>query len=173
MKKSDVQQNIRLAGLVRRYHTWPVLHQQTVAEHSWQVMRLYDRIFGCPPAHVFQHILHHDVGEVRTGDIPYPLKSQNETLKKEMDRLETSALADMGIDLPTLTDEEHIRFKFCDLLDCAEQGQYEARLGNRYMGIVADQRNGLEALLRKLSDADRVLARTYCIENGIQLYGEG
>jgi len=133
-------------------------------------MRLYERIFGCPPVHVFLHILYHDVGEIRTGDIPYPLKRTNLTLKGEMDRLESEALEDMGIDLPTLTDEEHIRFKFCDLLDCAEQGQYEARLGNQYMGIVADQRNGLDALLRKLSNTDRVRAHTYCIENGIQLY---
>lgn len=63
MKKSDVQRNIRLAGLVRRYHTWTVLHQQTVAEHSWQVMRLYERIFGTPPAPVFLHIL------VRHGEV--------------------------------------------------------------------------------------------------------
>jgi 5'-deoxynucleotidase YfbR-like HD superfamily hydrolase len=172
MKKRDIIRDVRLAGQVRRYHTWPCIHHQTVAEHTWQVMRLYVDIFGAPPAHVFVHMIFHDVAEIQTGDIPYPVKKNSEALKKEMDRLEEGALRDMGVYLPILSFQEHARFKFCDLLDCAEQGQYEANLGNQYMGTVADQREGLNYLIRKLDEKDASRARSYCVGRGIQLDGE-
>lgn len=164
MKKSDVTRNTRLAGLVRRYHTWPTLHNQTIAEHSWQVMRLYIEIFGLPRSEVFLHILWHDVGEIQTGDIPYPVKAKNKELKIEMDRLDEEARESMGerVFLPTLTDEEHTRFKFCDLLDCAEQGQYERNLGNQYMGTVADQSYGLKMIVDRMGVRDAVAAKAYC-----------
>lgn len=173
MKKNDVQQNTRLAGLVRRYHTWPALHQQTVAEHTWQVMRLYFEIFGPPSNDMWTFMLWHDVGEIQTGDIPYPVKRSHPNLKQIMDDLEIKALSSMNVELPTsLTHQEHARFKFCDLLDCAEHGQYEARLGNEYMGVVADQRNGLGAIMRSMDVEDRVRAQTYCVQHRILLYGE-
>lgn len=168
MTKADVSQDIRSAGLVRRYHTWPVLHHQTIAEHTWQVMRLYVLIFEqFPRSEVWYHMLFHDIGEVQTGDIPYPMKRNNHLLKHEMDILEHIALLSMNITLPELGHIEYLRFKFCDLLDCAEQGQYEARLGNQYMGVVADQRDGLCSIIHKMDDEDRVKAKAYCLEKNI------
>ena len=173
MRKEDITRNTRLAFRVNRYHTWPTTHGQTVGEHTTQVMRLYVEIFGLPRSEVWLHILWHDVGEIQTGDIPYPVKRNNPTLHAEMDRLEQDARDSMGsrVYLPPLEEHERVRFKFCDLLDCAEHGQYEARLGNEYMAVIADQRNGLAAILRQMSSEDRVRATDYCMEKRILLHG--
>ena len=169
MRKEDVQKNPRRAGLVTRYHVFPRVRDQSVGEHSWQLMRIYLTIFGQPRAEVFSYIIKHDLGEVQTGDPPYPVKARNPVLKGEMDRLEDEALASMNIQMPDLTSEEHVRFKFCDLLDCAEHGTDEFLMGNKFMLPVADQIEGLTTYLRKMSSDDRNKAVRYCGDSAVML----
>ena len=128
--REDVLTNSRLAGQVERYHTWPTIRKQTVAEHTWQILRIYLELFGVD-ADVWKYILHHDSGEIRTGDLPFPLKSQNPDLKKIMDDLEDDALAAMGVGTIPLTSEQKWRIKVCDLLEMLEFGLQEMVLGNR------------------------------------------
>jgi hypothetical protein len=120
----------RMAGLVRRYHVWPVLRQQTVGEHSWQVARIYEELFGAPPAHVERYIRYHDAAEVVIGDPPYPVKAQSPALKKAYDALERVALADLGIVLPELDPIEKVRVKIADWMELTEFGMEERERGN-------------------------------------------
>ncbi len=139
MRRSNVRRDIRLAGQVKRYATWPVIHQQSTGEHSWQVLRIYIEIFGAPSPEVCVYIVHHDSAELAVGDPPFPLKSQNADLKKIYDRLEVGALMEMrGEALPDLSSDERMKIKVCDLLEMWEFGQQELRMGNRYAQPIVD-----------------------------------
>lgn len=139
MLSSDVRRNIRLAGQVKRYATWPVLHQQSTGEHSWQVLRIYIEIFGPPIPDVTVYITHHDSAELAVGDPPFPLKAQNQDLKVIYDRLEDAAMLEMrGEALPVLSHAEKARIKICDLLEMWEFGHQEWLMGNRYAKPIID-----------------------------------
>lgn len=130
--RAEITTNPRLAGQVVRYHTWPTLRSQTIAEHCWQIMRIYCELFGMPGSEAWHYMLHHDTGEIATGDIPFPVKSKNPLLKKEVDRIEYDALCDMNI--PQYSFAPHIRWriKICDLLEMMEFGLQEECLGNTF-----------------------------------------
>lgn len=132
MRREDVINNTRLAGLVDRYHAWPTLTRQTVAEHTWQLMRIYSEMFGNPTSDVFQYILWHDAAELMTGDIPFPMKAHNPALKTALDALEDAWLSTNTAGVPSITLEEKGCVKICDLVEMWEFGSYEMQLGNAY-----------------------------------------
>ena len=132
MKPKDIAVNPRLAGLVKRYHTWPVLTIQSVAEHSWQVYRIYYELFGGVPALVAHYIMTHDMGELVTGDPPYPVKADHPQLKKVYDLKEAIAINEMDHCLVRLPQKEVPRVKLCHMLEMMEFGLHEMTLGNRY-----------------------------------------
>lgn len=139
MKPEDVTTNLRLAGLVKRYHTWPTISNQNVGEHSWQVYRIYREIYGLVPAETAEYIMFHDGGELVAGDLPYPLKTNDLGLKRIIDIYEERALHLMDVTLPSLSDEEKQRVKLCHLLEMMEFGLHEEALGNRYGKPIADR----------------------------------
>lgn len=139
MRNIDIRRNIRLAGQVKRYATWPVLNQQSTGEHSWQVLRIYIEIFGPPIPDVTVYITHHDSAELAVGDPPFPLKAKNPDLKEIYDRLEADAMQEMrGEALPVLPAHEMKKIKICDLLEMWEFGHQERMMGNRYAKPIID-----------------------------------
>lgn len=148
MNPDDVTGSPRLAGQVRRYHTWPTLQVQTNAEHSWQVARIYEALFGPPSAVVEQRIRWHDAGEIVTGDLPFPVKSKNPDIKVVFDEMERLAVVGLGVELAAVTDEERHRMKLCDLVEMWEFGMVELALGNRFAQPIVDRT--YEAFMRLL-----------------------
>lgn len=139
MKPEDITTNLRLAAEVRRFHTWPVLRQQTIAEHSWQVLRIYEALWGWPSPRLTRHIQYHDCGEIVTGDLPYPTKSLNPELKRTIDLAEKEGLAKMGIELEEITVGEHKQFKLAHLIEMFEYGLEELCMGNTFAEPVASR----------------------------------
>lgn len=139
MKVEDIMTSARLAGLVKRYHTWPTITTQSVAEHSWQVYRIYYEIFGLVPETTAYFIITHDMGELVAGDLPYPIKADNPALKSEMDYIELQAIARMGFAPTEIGSEEALRVKVCHMLEMMEFGLHESALGNRYGMVIADR----------------------------------
>jgi 5'-deoxynucleotidase YfbR-like HD superfamily hydrolase len=133
----------RLAGEIPRYHTWPHLRPQSIAEHSWQLMRIVKDVspFAVPSC-VYEYILHHDVGETATGDIPYPVKKNNPDLKAIMDELEATALKDMGIKLPVLPSYWYKLIKACELIEMWEWAYGELLRGNEFARLVMERCRG-------------------------------
>ena len=139
MNRADVVTSTRMAGGVKRYHTWPTLRTQTVAEHSWQVMRLFLELFpDAVTVEVLTWILWHDVAEIGTGDVPFPLKSRYPELKGILDEIENDVTENMGIVWPELTPRQRLLVKVCDLLEMWEWGCEEMRMGNRYAEPICD-----------------------------------
>jgi 5'-deoxynucleotidase YfbR-like HD superfamily hydrolase len=140
MISNQVRSDPRLAGLVKRYATWPTLTQQSVGEHSWQVLRIYMEIFGPPPPEITWYITHHDTPELKVGDPPFPLKKNNPSLKKIYDKLEEGAIFEItGQFMPEISEGQRTMVKICDLLEMWEFGIHEWMMGNRYAEpVIAD-----------------------------------
>lgn len=132
--------DLRLAGMVERYHTWPTLTRQSDAEHSWQVARILLSI--APGDHrLLVHALLHDCGEIVVGDLPFPVKSRNPALREAIDGMESYHVRNMlALWAPELSpymesdldDRQKTLLKIADLLDMLEFGCHEVSLGSRY-----------------------------------------
>lgn len=129
--RKDVMSSRRLALSVKRYHTWPTIQQQTVADHTCQLLRIYAEIFGPPEAEVTMYILEHDMEELHTGDLPYPVKVRYPGVREALRPVEEDARHMLGTSKRQLWEELHKRVKVCDLLEMHEFGQVEVALGNR------------------------------------------
>lgn len=68
----DEAKHSRLAGKVRRFHTYQMIVPQDVAQHSFNVANLV-RLMGGDKDTILA-ALYHDMGEWATGDIPSPVK---------------------------------------------------------------------------------------------------
>lgn len=148
MNHNDVISSQAMAGRVLRYHTWPTIHQQTVAEHSHRVAMIYIKLYGVPRAEVLVYILLHDLGELAAGDVPFYSKRRVPELKEAVNHAEELGLKDLGLELPTLTDEEWKQFKTADLLEMYEFGKIENQMGNTYGLIVC---RNIEVALIKMN----------------------
>lgn len=140
----QVRDDARLAGRVIRYHTWPHIRQQSVGEHSWQLLRILLKIWPACPAHVLAHVVRHDCGELTTGDAPYPVKANNPVLGAEMSRVEAEGLdlqiqAGFLADTPNLSENEKWAVKLAEFIEMWEWGLEEQLLGNQFARLVAQR----------------------------------
>lgn len=150
MNRESIRNSIALAGLVKRYHTWPMLRQQTVAEHCWRVATIYCEIFEIPRGEILYYCLHHDSGELYAGDVPFTVKQKMPLLGEAMEEAEQYGLDNLKITLPALTPSERVRVKICDLLEMYETGMIEYNMGNQYAApIIADTRTAALKLAKQ------------------------
>jgi hypothetical protein len=166
-----VRRDPRRAGAVRRYHTWPTLQTQTVAEASWNVTRILLQIWPDAPPKAITHALMNDCGEIKTGDLPFPVKRDNSALKDIITGLEWESFREQGI--RHLAEPEGLaslwtqRVKVCDMLEMWEFGLEEMALGSVYATpIVEDTLNDIARLIQvyRMSDDDlkRIEEYTEC-----------
>ena len=137
----NIRQDPRMAGCVLRWHTWPHLREQTVADHTWQTMRMLLAIWPLAPQEMLVYVLGHDAGEIATGDMPYPVKKNNPALKREADRIEKEARLAMCIPWgfpPSrpIPEPWMVIFKLAEFMEMWEDGHHELMLGNRFAAPV-------------------------------------
>lgn len=138
MNREQMKRSQYLSGKVRRYHAWPTLQTQTVADHSWRVATLLIEVFGLTRAEVLVYALYHDCGEMFSGDLPYTVKTVVPGLADAMKTAEAYGLKHLGIKLPELSLLEKAQVKICDLLEMYEFGKMEVLLGNQFGEAVRD-----------------------------------
>ena len=139
-----VRLDTRLAGQVIRYHTWPNVKQQNIAEHCWQLMRIYLSVVDKIDPNMIRHIVFHDIGEHFTGDIPYPVKRDNQQLKELVEFMELKSQAAQleywnAFQQVRLTDADKVLFKQIELTEMAEFGLDQLAFGNSHGYIIADR----------------------------------
>jgi 5'-deoxynucleotidase YfbR-like HD superfamily hydrolase len=172
-EKWNLVSDPRAAGQVRRYSTWHVHRDQSVGEHTWQVMRILMTIWPKAPRNVIIHALVHDMGEM-AGDIQYPFKNMFPELRAGADKAENYVQhmqrRDMGIPEVThpLSPFEKQVFKLCDNLEMWEFGLVERNMGNRYADIVAARMQ--EAVARNLENIEE-MATTKQYQDNAEIIG--
>lgn len=160
MQRYEVLSNPRMAGAVKRYHAWPTHTTQTVADHTWNVLRIWWQLFGPLPPRVSTYILWHDCGELVVGDPPYPSKANDATFKAICDRKEEEAVKAMGGPEMELPWEEAQKVKLCDLIEMLEFGLFEKQLGNEFSAPIIDD------ILKHIW----VITGRLCITNDVRLF---
>lgn len=155
INRPQIMSSPRLAGSVKRYHAWPTIQQQTVADHSFNNILIWSQIYGPPSPTVTLYFIWHDLGELVTGDMPFPVKANNPALKRAADDVELAATRAMGAPDIVLTDILRLRVKLCDLCEMLQFGVVECLMGNKFgRPIVDDISKAIEALVPKLPSED-------------------
>jgi hypothetical protein len=150
----------RRALQVTRYHTWPRNRDQSVGEHSMQVMRILLAIWPNCPRHMLVHCLKHDLGETVSGDPPYPIKALNPDLKQACDRIEGEAVKMMEAvwmvpHSAELAPLEYKVFKLAEFIEMWEWGRFELQMGNIHAELVCKRCSAaIVRHLEELLDAD-------------------
>jgi 5'-deoxynucleotidase YfbR-like HD superfamily hydrolase len=141
----NLAEDPRAVGEVRRYSTWAVHRDQSVGEHTWQVMRILLTVWPQAPRSVVVHALMHDAGEM-SGDIQYPFKNLFPELRAGADKAENyvrDAQRKSPIGAPEtphpLSPFEKLVLKACDNLEMVEFGMREVNMGNAYAKIVVSR----------------------------------
>lgn len=145
------------AGNVQRFHQTPGWQGQDVSSHSWRAAIILHWLTPKLPGWVVMKMLIHDVGEIRTGDVPAPIKWDNPDLGKRLNEIEEHATVEMGYEFP-----EHeywdARIKAADALELMFTCLEERGKGNTYADQVM-QKIALYLIERKwLVPAEALLA---------------
>jgi hypothetical protein len=153
----QLRRDPRMAGQVLRYHTWPSHTRQNIADHTWQLMRIVLAIWPDAPRDVLVELMFHDVGEVGTGDIPYPIKKDNPSVGREMNRLEEETRLSMcipwGVPGPAKL-PPGVKFvcKIAEFIEMWEWGAQERLMGSVFGKNVEDRCR--DAWRRMFHDSD-------------------
>jgi 5'-deoxynucleotidase YfbR-like HD superfamily hydrolase len=135
----------REAGAVRRYHAVRTIKEESVAEHSFNVVNLILILTeGAASRALILAGLTHDMGEYATGDIPSQVKKAlPEDVRWDIQKLETDAVLRIH---PNLTgglsaDEEYL-LHLCDNLDGLLKCIDELKMGNQHIIPVGERYTG-------------------------------
>jgi len=127
----------RDAGAVKRYHVKRTHRTQTIAEHTFGMLMLVKQVtegqgeYGLQSrATLYEAILHHDLPELMTGDVPAPIKRVHPELGPLMDSIEQD-LYPLYREY-TLTQEEAALLKWADRMELVLWCLEEFRMGNTY-----------------------------------------
>lgn len=138
--------SLRASGLVSRWHTVPTLHRQNVAEHSGQAVSLLLMLHPKPSLNLIKAMMWHDSAERHCGDVPAPVRKENQALSKEY---ELSEIGFTHEHHPTayyaqanLTVEERAWLKAIDVLELILYCQDEVTLGNGRFGAICARAEG-------------------------------
>lgn len=158
----------RRAGRVARYHTWPHIREQTVAEHSWQVARIVRAVWPAAPLDLIYYCLFHDLGEVAAGDPPYPAKRMNPDLAREHAKIERSTYLAMAVPWglpPIYIDEdslEYLVFRAAHYIEMWEWALDEIALGNQNASLVARRcAAAMGVAIVRVQDREEALAGSF------------
>lgn len=157
-------QLIRKGGGVKRFHTHPLLGENTVAAHSWGVATILLHI--CEPSmNLIKAALYHDIFEYLTGDVPFTAKRDTPELAAALEVAERKAGIVMEVDiLWNLLPEEEVLLKTADMLDLCFFCIDQVKLGNSAMNSIFN--NGYQFLVPHLrihpnEKASHLLAQLY------------
>jgi 5'-deoxynucleotidase YfbR-like HD superfamily hydrolase len=128
---------IRECGSVKRYHTYPIIGDNSVGHHQWNVAMLILQLHPAPRTNLIAAALTHDLGERWTGDLPAPIKLQlSAACLAEIEAAEVRGQEQLGL-APDLTADELMWLKACDTFECYifASEQIEG-LGNVYVAEI-------------------------------------
>ena len=112
----DLSEILR-GGYCTRWHANPDMAdvRETLAEHHARVAQIILDLHPAPSLRLIDAALHHDAGEPAVGDVPYPAKRGNPSLKALLDGIEAAERERLGVPEPE-TSEDMAWLKMADRL---------------------------------------------------------
>jgi 5'-deoxynucleotidase YfbR-like HD superfamily hydrolase len=171
MKPLVVASLFRSAADTKRYHTQRTLRDQTVGQHTFNMLMLVQQVAPDTRKEVLLAVMHHDLPEYFTGDMPAPIKRMHTALKVLMDELEQD-LAPLYHEFD-LTPAEWALIKWVDLMELVLFSIEELNMGNKYALSVV--KNGLDWLLSAapINETASTLLEQTCAEAAKHGYTQG
>lgn len=117
--------------VVRRFHTQPMIHSETVGHHQGLVMALLAYAYSQASREFWIYAALHDLAECRTGDAPSFVKQESPSIKELLDDLEDQTFNRANLPLPILCREDKIKMKRLDYVAGMLTCYHEFQLGNR------------------------------------------
>jgi 5'-deoxynucleotidase len=168
MSLRDLRENLERLRSVRRFATWPCIHPQNTAEHSfnvavlcWEVATQYGSVYDFDerPEDVAVMGLVHDTGEVLTGDILRYVKRRSLVLIEEVFKAEADAVRVLTdgllvsrhwrgffLETETTSSRAALLVRLCDTLDVWYYAQSEHALGNAQIWAALEHGFGFHPL---------------------------
>jgi 5'-deoxynucleotidase YfbR-like HD superfamily hydrolase len=137
----------RDAGAVKRFHVLRTHRAQSVAEHSFGMLMLLKQVMEAgfwttrDQLETYHRVMHHDLPEFYTGDIPGPIKRAHPALGPLLDEIEED-LAPLyrPEDTDTVMHGEITALvKWADRMEGALWAMEELRMGNLNMRPVVER----------------------------------
>jgi len=135
---SDREDLFRFSADVIRNHTWPTLRNQTVGQHTFNMLVLLGLITGdTHRGAVARAVRDHDLHEVFTGDAPATVKWEVPGMREVLDESERMFNKQYGIQQERnwLQPEEICLVKFIDMYEFGRYCLDERRLGNQHADL--------------------------------------
>jgi len=123
------QKMLREGGAVKRWHTVTNVKEQTVAAHSWGVASIVLDLWPNCSNNLIRAALWHDIAELRTGDIPAPIKWEDKEFALACHNIEQRVQEQFDL-FEELTKEEQTHLKMADILELMWYCVDEIKLGN-------------------------------------------
>jgi len=133
MERNNLKDKIlaaREAAAVKRFHTFPHIKEQTVGQHSFNMLCMLFQLFEEPSLNLIKAVIYHDFGERWVGDVPATARWLNEDFKKSIDSLEEQVRKNYGFYVE-LNEEELSILKSLDALELFYWAMDESSLGNK------------------------------------------
>lgn len=143
MKALVEAQLYRDAGGVKRYHVKRTHRTQTVAEHTFGMLMLVKQVLektvvsDFDKSRIYEAVLHHDLPELFTGDIPAPIKRAHPQLGPLMNTIE-EGLAPLYLDAH-LGPWDAALIKWADRMELVLWCLEEIRMGNTFLEQTAQR----------------------------------
>lgn len=135
--KVKLATQLREAYAVKRFHCVPQHGQNTVGQHTVDMLSLLFVLYpGEPRMNLVKAVMFHDVPERWTGDIPAPAKRANGELGRHIHDLDRRVLKSLGLQFK-LTPEEMIWLHALDRLECFLWARDQQAMGNVAANAVA------------------------------------
>jgi len=102
------------SGGLQRWHMNPDVPAQTLADHHGRVAQIVFWFWPYAPSALIYAALHHDCGEIETGDISSPAKDADQDTARALALREAIARDRLGLNL---IDDNDPRLRFADRLE--------------------------------------------------------
>jgi hypothetical protein len=96
---------MREGGSVKRHHTYKIMGEDTVGNHTFNMLNLLLTLHPAPSSNLIKAVLWHDIAERFTGDVPSPAK-KSLAIKEALLQAEDSVNEKLGIKVDLSENEQ-------------------------------------------------------------------
>jgi hypothetical protein len=128
---------VRKGGDVKRFHTFPVIGEQTNGHHQYNVLSLLLILHPDPSMDLIKYITWHDTAEHIFGDVPATATIYDNEFYEKYNKLQEINLCEMAAPIEVLSKEDRYWFECLDKLEVYLFAKEQLNLGNKNMtGII-------------------------------------